>query len=908
MRCDLRPCIRNAGFQKTKLILIVLFAATILPLTSAAKRVTVAQLEQALNSASRGRKSDADIARMIGGFELTERLTDATLDQLRARISPGSLEGPALQLLADRSAFLEPPASELPAEAAPDNAAQNRMIEAARNYVSQTLPNLPNFLATRVIDLYDDSPQALKKGEWPTRSGLHMVGTSSGEISVRNERENQPATQGSAVWQAKLGLISGGEFGNTLGMILTDVSSGKMTWSHWEQSSVGRVAVFQYGVPPSASHYEVLSTLKREAIVEGVEGPSGSGGGGRIKGIEVRPNVSGSNFTVVRTKPGYHGAIWINPAGGTILRITLDADLARGAPFRRAAILVEYGPVNIAGSTFICPVRSIALSRALDDPETITGDAPSEWLNETHFTNYHRFGSTTRIVADSAGNSGPAKTDTPGQPVQTDATAVPLFAPAAEASQPEPQPRPSSPTAIAPPETPAVPTTSDAPSAAGAPPAAGVPPVAPVTQPIQPETLPAGQPANVPDSGVTLRIDVPELLVPVVVRDKQGRAVGNLGKDDFKLFDQGKERAITGFSIVKSATAIGGVQAAASVASAAESAPPVAAAPNRFIVFLFDDRHLTSSDLAITQKAATQMLDAPLAPTDHAAVLSLTGFNSGFTDDRAALQAAIMKLSVHQASQHSKEDCPDVDYYAADKIIHQHDAQEFQVAVLKAKDCINLMVYQTGPSNPASGIDNPTDPFQRTAMAAAYHALAVGEEDARQSLLSVEAVVRAMSKLQGQRILILVSPGFLSLSPDAMAFKSDLINLAASEDVIINTLDARGLYVGNADASMGPNAALSQVVGSTSTDHLRSVEANENALSELANGTGGTFFHNNNDLQGGLKSLAAAPEYLYLLEISLKDVKHNGTFHQLQVKVNQSGVDVESRRGYIAPRPAGKTK
>jgi|SRR5271168_46105 len=115
------------------------------------------------------------------------------------------------------------PPSELPVAAAPDSDAQIRMLEAARSYVSQTLLRLPDFLATRVIDLYDDSPQALKGG-WPTRSGLHLVGTSSGEISVRNERENQPATQGSAVWRANMGLTSGGEFGNTLGMILADTA------------------------------------------------------------------------------------------------------------------------------------------------------------------------------------------------------------------------------------------------------------------------------------------------------------------------------------------------------------------------------------------------------------------------------------------------------------------------------------------------------------------------------------------------------------------------------------------------------------------------------------------------------------------------------------------------------------
>jgi len=73
-------------------------------------------------------------------------------------------------------------------------------------------------------------------------------------------------------------------------------------------------------------------------------------------------------------------------------------------------------------------------------------------------------------------------------------------------------------------------------------------------------------------------------------------------------------------------------------------------------------------------------------------------------------------------------------------------------------------------------------------------------------------------------------------------------------------------------------------------------------MAELANGTGGTFFHNNNDLENGLKGLAAAPDYLYLLQVSLKDVKSTGTYHRLQVKVDQHDVDVQARRGYFAPK------
>jgi hypothetical protein len=47
-------------------------------------------------------------------------------------------------------------------------------------------------------------------------------------------------------------------------------------------------------------------------------------------------------------------------------------------------------------------VRSLALSLAAADAQANSGDAPTQWLNETLFTGYHRFASTTRVLTDTA--------------------------------------------------------------------------------------------------------------------------------------------------------------------------------------------------------------------------------------------------------------------------------------------------------------------------------------------------------------------------------------------------------------------------------------------------------------------------------------------------------------------------
>lgn len=376
----------------------VVFVLLILVTLSAgaARRLTVAQLEKTLDSAVDGHKPDAELARQMGSMELSERVSEATLERLESPLKTFHLSTLALQLLADKSAFLSLPESELPSTAVPDKVTQQRILAAARNYVVQTLPRLPNFLATRVINRYDDSAHALKKGEWPVRAGLHRVDTSSQEISVSDERENQPPTQGTAVWERQIGLVSGGEFGTTLGMVMADSLNGSVLWSHWEQIDSKQAAVFQYAVPRPASHFELISTLQRESAIEGFATPSGTRG---VAGIGARLNTDPSRTSILHVKPAYHGSIWVDPDTGTILRITIEAELKDSDPFRRAAILVRYGPVRIGNGTFICPVRSLALSIAAFNAQLDSEDATT-WLNETLFVGYHRFASTTRILTD----------------------------------------------------------------------------------------------------------------------------------------------------------------------------------------------------------------------------------------------------------------------------------------------------------------------------------------------------------------------------------------------------------------------------------------------------------------------------------------------------------------------------
>jgi hypothetical protein len=66
----------------------------------------------------------------------------------------------------------------------------------------------------------------------------------------------------------------------------------------------------------------------------------------------------------------------------------------------RAATSVQYGPVQIGGNSYICPVHSIAISLTKSHAGGDKSDMEILRLNEVSFSDYHRFGSTSRIVPD----------------------------------------------------------------------------------------------------------------------------------------------------------------------------------------------------------------------------------------------------------------------------------------------------------------------------------------------------------------------------------------------------------------------------------------------------------------------------------------------------------------------------
>jgi VWFA-related protein len=427
---------------------------------------------------------------------------------------------------------------------------------------------------------------------------------------------------------------------------------------------------------------------------------------------------------------------------------------------------------------------------------------------------------------------------------------------------------------------------------------------------IQSPAQPSPQTPQAPAVHATTRL----VWLSVVVKDKNGSPVSDLTSADFSIRDEKKPQAIRFFRVDSNEPP----KAAPKPLPAdiyTNRPQDAASVPPNVTVILFDGLNTKLSDQAQARDQVSQFLKQ-IQPNDRVALYALgreLHVLQDFTRDSSRLVAALRKSR--------GETTMDLDASTPDQVQTGNDAMDL---LLK-------------------------DAFQREAS---YYI----QERVHLTVAALTEISQHLASLPGRKNLVWVSGSFpfsvgyeniedLQLKLDdptdeQRMFAEDIEKAARAlndADIAVYPVDARGLLgfdinppqpytnlagspamnANSPGASSGPGGGRRGLPGTSSgnggsttgkrgpANLLKSPDTtNLDTMNTLASRTGGKAFYNTNDIMGALRKAIDDSRLTYEIGYYPEDVKWNGAFHNVELKVARPGVEVRARKGYFAlPQP-----
>jgi VWFA-related protein len=409
------------------------------------------------------------------------------------------------------------------------------------------------------------------------------------------------------------------------------------------------------------------------------------------------------------------------------------------------------------------------------------------------------------------------------------------------------------------------------------------------------------QPGQVDD---VVRINTELVQTDVMVFDKKGHFVDGLNREQFELSVGGKPLPISFFEQVKAGSARELARLASlsgkPVAQPSEQSSSINDSGGRTIVFFIDDLHLSLDSLGRTRKTLSQFIENEMNEKDLVAIASTTGdigFLQQFTDNKAVLRAAASRLIQHPYNVRdlTNESTPMTEYMAL--TIERKD--DPGVVGFYIEECLKA-AYPLKYSRAACEVE-----VKNRARAILVQAAAVISN----TYSSLESLMRSSAHLPGRKLVFFISDGFLldtgPRNADPREKLSEITDTALRAGVVIYTIDARGLFTGQLDAT---NNVPIDMNGRLDSVSLREGPASQDALNALAGDTGGRALRNQNYFDQWVNKVLEETSNYYLL--AWRPNNEEQTDNELKnIKVSVIGhpeFTVRLPRGFRKANPAPK--
>jgi VWFA-related protein len=381
----------------------------------------------------------------------------------------------------------------------------------------------------------------------------------------------------------------------------------------------------------------------------------------------------------------------------------------------------------------------------------------------------------------------------------------------------------------------------------------------------QDQTPPPAQDQPSQSSTFTLKVNSDLVLTNIVVRDKKtGAVVKGLTEKDFTLTEDGKPQHIASFDFEN-----------VDEAAALNEATINAAAPNgvfgaktgtanqeelrnhRLIVMFFDITSMQPDDLDRAQDAARNYIDKQMHPADLVAVVSLDTTLSLDQDFTASKDLLLKAVNSYNGTQGAG--------------------------------------YGLGATSTSNQVE---DASSFTPDESEYNDLNTDRE-----LFAIEDISKSLAYLNEKKSLLYFSGGIQRDGIENQASLHAAINASVRANISIYSVDARGLQAISplGDATTGNLRGANSFNGAALQNNLDSNFATQEVMAGLSADTGGKAFFDTNDFSGAFDRIQKDTSAYYVIGYHSTDLRRDGRYRHLSVKINRPDVKLEYRPGYYAP-------
>src|SRR5271155_1479453 len=399
--------------------------------------------------------------------------------------------------------------------------------------------------------------------------------------------------------------------------------------------------------------------------------------------------------------------------------------------------------------------------------------------------------------------------------------------------------------------------------------------VAPPAPARAPQQQTPAQQAAAHQSSAVLRSSSDLVRIDVEVTDKSGKPIKGLTANQFTITDEGKPQAITSFSYadieaIETAAADDTKPIVVSVDNDGPNSPSADAISDalrdrRLIVLFFDLTSMQTDDLIRAHDAADKFVKQQMTKADVVAVVVFsTRLNvlANFTNDRAVLNKAIAQLTPDNSANLASP------LYAA-AANGEYDVQEYTGAAY-TPDETEFNVFNTD-----------------------------------QKLAAVEGLADVLGGIPGRKAMVEFTGGITQTGEENRTQLRAATDAANRADVSIYSIDSRGLLAAPPGGDVTTNAATgtSMFTGASVFHQTDQREDSRDTLATLSTDTGGKAFFDLGDLSDAFPKIQQENGGYYLIAYNLgAEVKRDGRWRAIPVKVNVPGAHVRYRVGYYAPR------